>query len=210
VVTRFLLVGVMVVCGAAGTASACQKQTAAVFEDSFKNADPGWGQPDNVAAFTPQGLVLTPPVSGSAWRSNANLSMARGDWCVQVINPASLPTPADEDAVGSVGVWFWGKDVQNFYTATITLDGNASIDRLNRGLWQVVVAPVAAPSIKTAPGALNEIEIVTNGNNAAFYVNGTLITNVTGRPPANGGPPGIYGESGPKGTNWVFPRVALY
>jgi hypothetical protein len=211
VVTKFFFAGIVLLCcGTAGAASACQKHTAPVFEDNFKNADPGWGQPDNVAAFTPQGLVLTPPVSGSAWRSNANLSMARGDWCVQVINPTNLPTPADEDAVGSVGVWFWGKDLQNFYTATVTLDGNASVDRLNRGLWQIVVAPVAAPSVKTAPGAMNEIEIVTNGNNAAFYVNGTLITNVTGRPPANGGPAGIYGESGPKGTSWVFPRVVLY
>jgi hypothetical protein len=210
VAAKLVFVGVMMLCGATGAASACQKQSTPVFGDNFKNADPGWGQADNVAAFTPQGLVLTPPVSGSAWRSNANLSMARGDWCVQVINPASLPTPADEDAVGSVGVWFWGKDLQNFYTATITLDGNASVNRLNRGLWQVVVAPIAAPSVKTAPGATNEIEIVTSGNSAAFYVNGILVTNVAGRPPANGGPPGIYGESGPKGTSWVFPRAALY
>ena len=197
-------------CGVAGTASACQKQGTPIFQDDFKNADPGWGRPDNIAAFTPQGLVLTPPVSGSGWRSNANLTMAQGDWCVQVVNPANLPSPADEDSVGSVGVWFWGQDLQNFYTATITLDGNASVDRLNHGIWQIVVSPAPAPSVRTAPGATNEIEIVTNGNRAAFYVNGTLVTSVTGRPPTNGGSPGIYGESGPKGTSWLFPHVALY
>ena len=181
-----------------------------MFEDNFKNADPGWGQPDNVAAFTSDGLILTPPVSGSAWRSNANLSMAHADWCIRVVNPSSLPVPAGEDAIGSVGIWFWGKDLQNFYTATITLDGNASIDRLNRGIWQVVVAPAAAPSVKTDPGAVNEIEVITSGNTAAFYVNGVQATNITGQAPATGGPPGIYGESGPKGTRWVFPHVALY
>jgi hypothetical protein len=200
----------MVLCGVTGAAWACQKHTAPVFQDDFKNADPGWGQPDNVAAFTANGLVLTPPVSGSGWRTNANLTMAQGDWCVEVVNPSTLPAVADEDLVGSVGVWFWGSDLQNFYTATITLDGNASIDRLNRGIWQVVVAPASASSVKTAPGAANEIEIVTAGNRAAFYVNGAQITNITGRSPANGGPPGIYGESGPKGTSWLFPHVALY
>jgi hypothetical protein len=210
VTAKILAVGLAILCGAAGTAAACQKHTAPVFEDDFKNADPGWGQADNVAAFTQQGLILTPPVSGSAWRTNANLSMAQGDWCVEVISPASLPTPADEDSVGSVGVWFWGSDLQNFYTATITLDGNASVDRLNHGIWQAVVTPTPAPSVKTSPGAVNEIEVVTSGNKAAFYVNGTLVTNITGQLPANGGPAGVYGESGPKGTSWVFPRVALY
>jgi hypothetical protein len=207
---KILAAAMAVLCGTSGAASACQKHSNPVFQDDFKNADPGWGQPDNAAAFTANGLVLTPPVSGSAWRTNANLTMAQGDWCIEVVNPASLPTVADEDSVGSVGVWFWGSDLQNFYTATLTLDGNASIDRLNRGIWQVVVAPAAVSSIKTAPGATNEIEIVTSGNRAAFYVNGALVTNITGRPPANGGPPGIYGESGPKGTSWLVPHVALY
>jgi hypothetical protein len=200
----------MLLCGAAGAAAACQKQGTPVFEDNFKNADPGWGQPDNVAAFTPDGLVLTPPVSGSGWRTNANHTMVRADWCVTVISPKTLPDPPDEEQLGSVGVQFWGMDLQNFYTATITLDGKASIDRLNRGIWQVVVPPTPAPSVNTAPGGRNEIEIETNGNSAAFYVNGSLVTKITARPPANGGPPGIYGESGPNGTSWVFPRVALY
>ena len=214
VTTRLLaaagLGGVIALCGAAGGASACQKHTAPVFQDDFKNPDPGWGQPDNAAAFTQRGLVLTPPAGGSAWRSNANVSMAQGDWCIEIVNPASLPSPADEDSVGSVGVWFWGADLQNFYTATITLDGNASVDRLSHGIWQIVVPPAAAPSVKTAPGATNEIEIVTNGDKAAFYVNGMLVTNITGKPPANGGPAGVYAESGPKGTTWLAPHVALY
>jgi hypothetical protein len=210
VTAKLVLIGLAVLCGTAGAASACQKTGNPVFEDNFKNADPGWGQPDSVASFTQQGLVLTPPVSGSAWRSNSNLSIAQGDWCVTEVNPSTLPDSSDENAVGSVGVWFWGKDLQNFYTATITLDGKASVDHLVRGIWQVVVPPTAAPSVKTAPGATNEIEIVTTGKNAAFYVNGTLVTNITGQPTADGGSPGIYGESGPKGTSWLFPHVALY
>jgi hypothetical protein len=207
---KFPALAAAVLCGISGAATACQKHSNPVFQDDFKNADPGWGQPDNAAAFTANGLVLTPPVSGSAWRTNANLTMAQGDWCIEVVNPSTLPTVADEDSVGSVGVWFWGSDLQNFYTATITLDGNASIDRLNGGVWQTVVAPASVSSIKTGPGASNEIEIVTSGNRAAFYVNGAAVTNITARPPANGGPPGVYGESGPKGTSWLIPHVVLY
>jgi hypothetical protein len=210
VTARPLLVFMMVLCAASGAASACQKNANPQLDENFKNADPGWGQPDNIAAFTAQGLVLKPPVSGSAWRWNVNLTMPHADWCITVVNPANLPDPADENSVGSVGVWFWGKDLQNFYTATITLDGKTAIDRLSRGGWQVVVPPASAASIKTAPAAANELEIVTDGNKATFYVNGARIAGITGHPPPNGGSPGIYGESGPNGTTWVVPHATLY
>jgi hypothetical protein len=207
---KIAVIGFIALFGIAGTASACQHNANAILDENFKNPDPGWGQPDNVAAFTAAGLALTPPVSGSAWRWNANYSMAKADWCVTVANPATLPVPADEDTVGAVGIWFWDKDSQNFYTATITLDGEASVMRLAGGKWQTVVAPAGAASIKTAAGAVNEIEIVTNGNTAQFYVNGSLVTDIKGRAPANGGAPGIYGESGPKGTTWLFQRTRLF
>jgi hypothetical protein len=201
---------VALLCGLAGTASACQHDSNPLLDDNFKNPDPGWGQADNVAAFTPDGLALTPPVSGSAWRWNANYSMANADWCIEVMNPVKLPDPADEDTVGAVGVWFWDKDSQNFFTATITLDGEASVMRLAGGKWLTIVEPARASSIKSAPGAVNEIEIATSGGVAHFYVNGTLVTDVKGRAPPNGGAPGIYGESGPNGTTWLFKRVRLF
>jgi len=200
----------MMLCGAAGAAVACQRSANALFDDNFKNPDPGWGQADNVAAFTSAGLALTPPVSGSAWRWNTNFSMSHGDWCVEVVNPAKLPDPPDEDAVGAVGVWFWDKDSQNFYTAAITLDGLASVMRLAGGKWLTIVEPAGATAIKSAPGAVNEIEILTDGDIAHFYVNGTLITDVRGRAPPNGGAPGIYAESGPQGTTWLFQRARLF
>jgi hypothetical protein len=136
--------------------------------------------------------------------------MEKADWCVEVVSPAKLPSPADETAVGSVGVWFWDKDSENFYTATITLDGQASVMHLAAGKWLTVVAPAAAASVKTGPGAVNEIEIVTDGNAAQFFVNGAKITDVSGDAPPNGGAPGLYGESGPTGTTWLFQRARLF
>jgi len=197
-------------CGGAATASACQSSGNTVLDDNFKNPDPGWGQPDNIAAFTPISLALTPPVSGSAWRWNGNFTMAHADWCVDVMSPGKLPDPADEDSVGAVGVWFWGRDSQNFYTASITLDGQASVMRLVAGKWLTIVAPAAAASVKTAPGAVNEIEVLTDGNTAQFFVNGTHVTDIHGQAPPNGGAPGVYGESGPKITTWLFQRARLF
>jgi hypothetical protein len=194
----------------AATASACQRNGNALLDDNFKNPDPGWGQPDKTAAFAPTGLALTPPVGASAWRWNTNLTMARADLCVEVMSPAKLPDPANEDSVGAVGVWFWGKDAQNFYTATITLDGQAAVMRLVAGQWVTVAAPAATPSVKTAPAAVNEIEILTDGNTAQFFVNGTHIADIHGQAPPNGGAPGLYGESGPKGTTWLFQRARLF
>ena len=195
---------------AASAASACQKNGTATLDDNFKNPDPGWGQPDKFAAFTPTGLALTPPASGSAWRWNSALAMGKADWCVEVMSPTKLPSPADETAVGSVGVWFWGKDSEHFYTAAITLDGQASVMHLVGGKWLTVFAPAAAPSVKTGPGAVNEIEIVTDGGAAQFFVNGAKITDVHGDAPPNGGAPGVYGESGPKSTTWLFQRARLF
>ena len=207
---KIAAVALLSLCAGAATTSACQRNGNALLDDNFKNPDPGWGQPDTIAAFTAGGVTLTPPASGSAWRLNSGFTLARSDWCVEAINPAKLPDPADEDAVGAVGVWFWGTDSQNFYTAAITLDGQASVMRLTGGKWLTIVKPAAAPSVKTAPGAVNEIEIVTDGNAAQFFVNGAKIADFHGQPPPNGGEPGLYGESGPKSTTWLFRRARLF
>lgn len=195
---------------AAPCASACKGRGTPLLDDNFKTADPGWGRADNIAAFTEHGLILRPPVGGSAWRWNRNYTMERADLCVDIINPAKLPMDADEISVGAVGLWFWGQDAQNFYTASISLDGKASVDRLVAGQWHDVVAPLPADAIKTAPGAVNELEILSAERTASFYVNGVMVGEVKGEPPSHGGAPGIYGESGPTGTSWRFIRVRLY
>jgi hypothetical protein len=206
---RLFAIGLALVC-AASAASACKGKGTPRLDDTFKNADPGWGRADNVAAFTAHGLILRPPAQGSAWRWNQGYKMERADLCVEVGNPAILPMEPDEQSVGAVGLWFWGKDAQNFYTASITLDGKASIDRLVAGTWQDVVSPLPAPAIKTAPGAVNELEILSSGASAGFYINGVMVTEIKGEPPKGGGAPGVYGESGPNGTAWTFARVRLY
>lgn len=193
-----------------GAALACQAAGAPVLDEDFKNPDVGWGKPDAIASYSGDGLVLRPPVNGSAWRWDSDFSLARADWCVDVRNPANLPPSAKQKAIGDVGVWFWDIDPQNFYTATISLDGTAAVDRLVKGVWREVVAPTRSAAIKTGAGATNEVEIVTQGDAAQFFVNGSEVASFHGAAPPGGGPPGVYGESGRRVVTWVFPRARLY
>ena len=205
---RILAVAVAAMLAMGGVASACQAKNAApVLDETFKTPDPGWGPPDDAASFTSEGLVLKPPVNGSAWRWNPNYTLDGKDLCVSIVSPTSLPGRAD---IGDVGVWFWSKDAQNFYTATLSLDGSVSIDRLVNGVWHVVMAPTPSAAVNTKPGAVNEVEIAVRGNTGTFWVNGTKITDFRGDPPPHGGAPGVYAESGGAGVNWVFPRVELF
>ncbi len=204
---RILAVSIALVLAASSTAWACQaKTTAAILDDTFKTPDPGWGAPDEQAAFTPGGLVLKPPVNGSAWRWNPNYSLDGNSLCVSVINPGPLP---GRD-IGDVGIWFWSQSPQNFYTATLALDGTASIDRLVNGVWHNVLPPTPSGAIHTKAGAVNEVEITVHGNTGSFYINGAKIADFHGDPPPKGGPPGVYGESGGTAVTWVFPRVQLF
>jgi hypothetical protein len=208
VIARRLAVSVALMLGASGGALACQGKTAtASLDDTFKTPDPGWGQADDTATFTSFGLVLKPPVNGSAWRWNQNYTIDGGDLCVTVANPTQ---PAGRTDIGDVGVWFWARDGQNFYTATLSLDGTVSVDRLVNGVWHVVMSPTRSSVVRTSPSAVNELEIVVNGNAGSFFVNDTKITDFHGEAPPRGGPPGVYAESGGTGVTWVFPRVQLF
>jgi len=187
---------------------ACQATSGApILNENFKTPDPGWGPPDESAAFTTAGLVLKPPINGSAWRWNPNYSADNHDLCVTVVNPSPLPARGD---IGDVGVWFWDRDAQNFYTATLSLAGTVSVDRLVNGAWQTVLAPTAADAVKTAAGAENQVEVVLRGNAGTFYVNGAKIGDFRGEPPPNGGAPGVYAESGGTPVAWTFSQVQLF
>jgi hypothetical protein len=209
VIARGLLAAVATLCAASGVALACQGKTDPALDDNFAKPDPGWPTSDNVA-ISPQGLVVKPPVNGSTWVVNGNYTMDGADLCVTVALPATLPNPANEDTVGDVGVVFWKRDNDNYYLAAISPDGIAAISRSVSGQWTTIVDPVKSSAIKTGGGAVNEIEVATKGNGGAFYVNGAKITDFRGQAPPDGGPPGVYAESGPSITTWVFSRVQIF
>lgn len=206
-IARILAVSLALTLAASAGATACQSRTAALLDDNFKAPDPGWGPPDDAAAFTADGLVLKPPVNGSAWRANQNYSIDGRDLCIDVANPNRVLGRGD---IGDVGIRFWATSTLNFYTATLSLDGSVSIDRLVNGVWQVVMPPTPSGAVHTQAGAMNELEVVIKGDAGSFYVNDAKIGDFRGTAPPRGGPPGLYGESGPTAVNWVFRRVQLF
>jgi hypothetical protein len=209
VLAKIFVASVALLLAANGGAMACQaRNSTPALDESFKTPDPGWGPPDDAAMFSPDGLVLKPPVNGSAWRWNPNYSVDGHDFCVTVLNPAKLPpSPGD---IGDVGLWFWSRNAQNFYTATFSLNGTVSLDRLVNGTWHVVLTPTVSGAVKRGAGAENELEVVVKGGNGTFYLNGTKVGDFRGEAPPNGGAPGVYAESGSTALSWIFTRVRLF
>jgi hypothetical protein len=204
VIARIFAGSALLLLWASDAVMACQSHTGAMLDENFKTPDPGWGPPDQAASFNPEGLVLKPPVNGSAWRWDQNYTIDGKDLCVTVTNPGQPTGNAD------AGVWFWGTNGLNFYTATISLDGSVAVDRLINGVWHVVVPPRASEAVRTRPGETNEVEVFVRGNAASFYVNDNKIADFHGLAPTGSGPPGVYAESGDKPVNWVFSRVRLF
>jgi hypothetical protein len=209
VIARGLLAGAALLLATGGAAFACQGKSDPALDDNFSKPDPGWPNSDNVT-ISPQGMTIKPPVNGSTWAVNGNYTMDGADLCVTVAMPSPLPNPANEDTVGDVGVVFWKRDNDNYYLAAISPDGIAAISRSVSGQWTTIVDPAASTAIKTGAGAVNQIEIAVKGNSGTFYVNGAKITDFHGQAPPDGGPPGVYAESGPTVTTWVFSRVQIY
>jgi hypothetical protein len=209
VISRSILVGATFLLATSSISFACQGKSDPALDDNFSKPDAGWPSSDNVKV-TPQGLVIKPPINGSTWVVNSNYTMDGADLCVAVAMPTTMPNPANEDTVGDVGVVFWKRDNDNYYLAAISPDGLAAISRSVAGQWSTIVDPIASTAIKTGANAANEIEVETKGNAGVFYVNGTKIVDFHGQAPADGGAPGVYAESGPTVTTWVFSHVQIY
>jgi hypothetical protein len=209
VISKAIRLGAAFLLAGSSVAFACQGKSDPALDDNFTKPDPGWPSSENVA-ITPHGLIVRPPANGSTWVVNSSYTMDGADLCVTTAIPTTLPSPANEDTVGDVGVVFWKRENDNYYLAAISPDGLASVSRAVNGQWTTIVPPVASPAINTAAGAGNEIEIATKGNAGVFLVNGTKIADFRGQAPPDGGPPGVYGESGPTVTTWVFSRVQIY
>jgi hypothetical protein len=204
-----VLVGAVFFVLSGGIAVACQGKSDPALDDNFSKPDPGWPSADNVKT-TPQGLVVKPPINGSTWVVNANYTMDGADLCITVAMPATMPNPANEDTVGDVGAVFWKRDNDNYYLAAVSPDGLAAISRSVGGQWTTIMEPTASGAIKTGANTVNEIEVEAKGNSGVFYVNGTKVTEFHGQAPPDGGPPGLYAESGPAVTTWMFSRVQIY
>jgi len=199
-----------------GVAVACQGKTNAALDENFQKPDPGWGHLSgnvggNVASVSPQGLVIRPVANRIAVLKNGAYTLDGADYCVDVAFPTPLPSPANRHTVGGGGVLFWFKDNINFYVATIAPDGSVVIARNVNNSWAILYGPTPSAAVKTAPGAVNQIELRVKGNSGTLIVNDLIVTTFHGQAQPDGGPVGLYCESGDTAvTTWVYPRVQVY
>jgi hypothetical protein len=81
---------------------------------------------------------------------------------------------------------FWAKDLKNFYTFQITLDGYATVYQKINDEWKQIIKDREADSIHQGTTRFNEIEVVTRGHQATFYINGEHFDDIAGLEPDGG------------------------
>jgi len=170
-------------------AQAC-KGTHAVFEDKFATLDPAWGNNDNGSAANNALTVKLPPFT--VFLNQANV-YNDGDFCV-TLNFTQITDPASTQA----GVVFWGTDPSAYWVFNIAPNGFYEVLRKlnNNGRWLYPISFRTTPAVKQGANQANEVEVVTKGNQATLYINGTLISTITGQPPDGGSLTGIYAGAG--------------
>ena len=168
-----------------------------LFEDTFGALDPSFGTP---------GPTLN--VSGGMLQMNPGTGIVIALYQVGFFADADISATfnctAGDAAMGNnnAGILFWAVDKSNFYQAVAGTDGTCEINRLSGGRW-LYPATGSSPAVKKGLNAANVLRVVTKGNQAMFYINGTKVFTITGMPPAGGGLVGEYSQSGTAPATWT-------
>jgi hypothetical protein len=169
-----------------------------LFEDTFDRLDPTWGVEDD-SFFVQNGELRILPNPDQAYYAFNNSGYYDDvDFCVDVI-----AVNADLAGDSYAGEIFWGIDKDNYYSFLVTADGYASVFRRQKGKTLSQVDWEQFSAIKTGADAVNQLRIVTKGNQATLYVNGTEFRTITGQPPEDGWQFGVRAAS-PKSSKATY------
>jgi TIR domain len=187
---------------------ACKPSRRAVFEDTFKNADPGWGVAPNTPVSFSNGAMLIKPDAGKTWRQlYPSLIFRSATLCVRVKSPTQL-TNLEGNSNG--GLVFWAVNRTNYYEVAIYPNGRFDVYRNVNGEWAQVVPPTKSDSVKVGLDAVNEVMVSFGGDMAAVFVNNRKVFEFRGQPPANGGSIGFFAGSEKETPNeWRFPEIVV-
>jgi hypothetical protein len=168
-----------------------------LFEDNFAAIDPSLS-PDFAFQVKAGKAVLTIPAN----------RFDRIIYQVGFFTDADLSLTAtyiagDSQANSSCGIIFWAIDSNNFYSAVVEPDSSAYIFRYSGSRWLTPATVAPSPTVNKGLGTSNLLRIVTKGNRATLYINGTQVTAITGMPPAGGGLVGVYAQSNTVLTTWT-------
>lgn len=160
---------------------------AILFEDRFETLQPTWGTPSE--SFKAEGgqLVVAPEAASYFWAANQASLYDDIDLCVAMTTVAGVE-PEDVKA----GVAFWYTDTNNFYVFEFSPNGQASVWRRQRGEWLEQIAWQEVEGARDGDGAVNELRVVTKGNQATVYLNETEVGQFKGVAPNNGQRIGVF------------------
>ena len=173
-------------------AAGCKLDLPAVFADDFKSADPAWLLDARTDSHVDGELALNPTDDVSSRVLYPPLRFKNVTICARVKSPPQLGAL---DGRADAGVLFWATDLNNLYNAAIHPDGTYSIYRMVSSDWKQVTARTAFESIKTGPGAVNEIQVTTKDNAGTLWINGVKVQDFRGQPPRDGSMIGVYAAS---------------
>jgi hypothetical protein len=201
---RQLLCALLLVSIVTPTASACQADATAAFQDDFRRPDPRWPL-DGAAAYAADGQLVVKPDPGEVMIPVLEGPRFRSaTYCLDVQTPADLD-PADWNGGGLI---FWRSDNQNYFAALLYPNGTYVVSRWARG-WNTIRSEKFA-KLNAGPGAVNEIKVTALNGHLTLYLNGASAFETHVQPPLEGGHVGIFASSSKDRANaWRFRNLTV-
>lgn len=173
-----------------------------LISDDFSTLNPAWGKADDHVRVSEGKLIVRPDLDSIHHRLY-HVNPPLGDIDVRV--KAAL-IEGGVDNVG--GIVFWGSD-EGYYMARFFADGYFGIGRNIRGRWLHPVRNQVQKELKQGLGAVNELRIVTSGDQATAYINGQEVATFKGFPPEGGGAVGLFGGAAGIPYEWAFSEFSI-
>ena len=164
--------------------AACNPEDA-LFEDEFEFLDVSWGESDD-SFYVEDGTLIIDESGGVV---NFDTQNTGANVCVDV-----TILEASKIANSPVGLVFWWKDWDNYYSTFIWADGWVEVRRIVNGQSKALFTEETL-ALKKGVGETNQIELDLKPKDATLTINGTKVKRFKGRQPKDGGIVGFYGVS---------------
>jgi tetratricopeptide (TPR) repeat protein len=175
------------------------KRSQVLYEDNFTTLDPAWGAPSSNLSVKDGKLIVQPSINSGF------VALRQADFFNDIDATIKVSMAKSDDPSWGGGLVFWAKDKSNYYALLVSGNGQFSVRRY---INDRALAPVdwrENASIKKGIGQVNELRIVTKGNQATAYINDMEVIAFNGQPPNGGSLIGVKGSSAEKSQIvWEF------
>jgi Tol biopolymer transport system component/DNA-binding beta-propeller fold protein YncE len=156
---------------------------ALLYEDDFADVDSGWAveeDKDYTQGYSDGEYQLAVHRKNYVVWTYAELEEPLDDFSLEV--DAHQSHGALTNTLGIVIYQKQGEGIYHFFQ--ITSQGSYSVRRLEGDEWSPVASWTETEAINQGLGADNHLQLIRDGERISFYVNGVLVTDVTGIPQA--------------------------